>query len=79
VRLYSPPDTPPEIVGADLGQALHSNQCAPTWQVDIAVTKRALIKDLALLPGDFTASGNNYLFGDAVTLSADVRNLGDLD
>jgi hypothetical protein len=47
-------------------------------QVDLAVTKRALINDLALLPGDFTASGNNYLAGDAVTLSANVRNLGDL-
>ena len=47
-------------------------------QVDIAVTKRALIRDLALLPGDFTASGNNFLADDTVTLSANVRNLGDL-
>lgn len=47
-------------------------------EVDIAVTKHALIRDLALLPGDFTASGNNYLQGDAVTLTANVQNLGDL-
>lgn len=47
-------------------------------QVDIAVTKRALIRDLALLPGDFTASGNNFLSDDTVTLTANVRNLGDL-
>ncbi len=47
-------------------------------QVDIAVTKRAFIRDLALLPGDFTASGNNFLADDTVTLSANVRNLGDL-
>ncbi len=47
-------------------------------EVDIAVTKRALIKDLALLPGGFTAKGNNYLQGDAVTLTANVQNLGDL-
>lgn len=47
-------------------------------RVDVSVTKRALIRDLALLPGDFGASGNNYLSGDAVTLTANVRNLGDL-
>ena len=46
--------------------------------VDLVVTKRVLIKDLALLPGDFTLSGNNFLQGDAVALSANIRNLGDL-
>lgn len=47
-------------------------------RVDLFVTKRALVKDLALKPGDFTASAENYLPGAAVTLSATVRNLGDL-
>ena len=47
-------------------------------QVDIAVTKRALIYDLALLPGDFIVNGPNYLPGNSVTLTANVQNLGDL-
>ena len=47
-------------------------------RVDLAVTKRSLIKDLALLAGDFTVQGNNYLPGDMLTLSANVRNTGDL-
>jgi Concanavalin A-like lectin/glucanases superfamily/CARDB len=47
-------------------------------RVDVAVTKRVLIEDLALLPGDSIVSGNNYLPGDTVTLTANVRNLGDL-
>ncbi|MBE0540094.1 MAG: hypothetical protein IH623_01725 [Verrucomicrobia bacterium] len=47
-------------------------------RVDLCVTKRALVKDLALMPGDFTASADNYLPGAAVTLSATVRNIGDL-
>jgi hypothetical protein len=47
-------------------------------QVDIAVTKRALITDLALLPGDFIVNGSSYLPGDVVTLIANARNAGDL-
>ena len=47
-------------------------------RVDLVVTKRALVKDLALLAGDFTAQGNNYLPGDTVALSAMVRNTGDV-
>ena len=47
-------------------------------QVDLCVTKRALVRDLAISPGDFTADGANFLPGDAVTLSALVRNLGDV-
>lgn len=47
-------------------------------RVDLCVTKRALVKDLALTPGEFTASADNYLPGAAVTLSATLRNLGDL-
>ncbi|MCW5553736.1 MAG: carboxypeptidase regulatory-like domain-containing protein [Verrucomicrobiae bacterium] len=47
-------------------------------RVDLCVTKRALVKDLALQPGDFTVSADNYLPGAAVTLAATVRNAGDL-
>jgi len=47
-------------------------------RVDLRVTKRALVKDLALLAGDFGVSGGNFLPGDAVTLSATVRNIGNV-
>lgn len=47
-------------------------------RVDLCVTKRRLIKDVALAAGDFTASAENYLPGAAVTLSATLRNAGDL-
>lgn len=47
-------------------------------RVDLCVTKRALVKDLALMAGDFTIQGNNYLPGDPLTLSAAVRNAGDV-
>ena len=47
-------------------------------RVDLAVVKRALIKDLALLPGDFVVQGENFLPNAALTLTARVRNLGDV-
>jgi len=47
-------------------------------RVDLCVTKRRLIKDVALAAGDFTVSAENYLPGAAVTLSATLRNVGDL-
>ena len=47
-------------------------------RVDLCVTKRQLIKDVALAAGDFTASAENYLPGAAVALSATVRNVGDV-
>lgn len=47
-------------------------------RVDLVVTKRALVKDLALMAGDFHVQGNNYLPGDPLTLSATVRNAGDV-
>ena len=46
--------------------------------MDLCVTKRQLIRDLALSPGNFTASADNYLPGAAVTLSATLRNSGNL-
>ena len=47
-------------------------------RVDLCVTKRALVRDLALQAGDFVADGGNFLPGDAVTLSATVRNIGNV-
>jgi hypothetical protein len=47
-------------------------------RVDLCVTKRALIRDLAIELGDFTADGGNFLPGDAVKLSATVRNVGNV-
>jgi hypothetical protein len=47
-------------------------------RVDLAVVARKLIKDLALQAGDFSIQGEDYLPGDALTLSATVRNAGDL-
>lgn len=47
-------------------------------RVDLCVTKRQLIKDVALAAGDFTVSAENYLPGAAVTLSATLRNAGDV-
>jgi hypothetical protein len=47
-------------------------------RVDLVVTKRALVKDLALLAGDFTVHGVNYLPGDPLTLSATVHNSGNV-
>ena len=47
-------------------------------RVDLCVTKRRLIKDVALAAGDFTVEAENYLPGAAVTLSATLRNSGDV-
>lgn len=51
-------------------------QLGPT--TDLAVLKRALVKDVGLQTGDFTAQGTDFLPGDSITLSATVRNLGNL-
>jgi hypothetical protein len=47
-------------------------------RVDLYVTKRRLVKDLAIKAGDFTVDAENYLPGAAVTLSATLRNSGNL-
>ena len=47
-------------------------------RADLVVTKRALVKDLALQAGDFTVQGVNYLPGDPLTLSATVHNSGNV-
>ncbi len=47
-------------------------------QVDLYATKRALVRDLALVPGDFVVTGGNFLPGDLLTLTATVRNVGNV-
>jgi len=47
-------------------------------QVDLAVFKRALVIDVGIEDGDFTAEGENFRPFDEVALTATVRNLGDL-
>ncbi len=51
----------------------------PEWgRVDLVVTKRALVKDLAIEPGDFVVTGVNYLPGDPLDLMAVVHNRGNV-
>jgi len=47
-------------------------------RVDLGVLKRALVKDLTILPGDFLASADRFLPGAPLTLKATIRNRGGL-
>jgi hypothetical protein len=47
-------------------------------QADLAVVKRALVKDLAILPGDLTYYSGPLLSGEVVDFDIQVRNTGDL-
>lgn len=47
-------------------------------RVDLLVTKHRLIQDLALLPGDLAVVVTNWLPYSRATVSATLRNLGDL-
>jgi hypothetical protein len=60
------------------GTELEIENVPQPGRVDLEIMKRALIKDLALNAGDFIVNGGNFLPGDAVTLSATARNLGDV-
>nr|MBP7830253.1 hypothetical protein [Kiritimatiellia bacterium] len=46
--------------------------------VSVSVTKRALITDVAIQSNEFTVAGANFLPGDVLTLSAILRNVGDI-
>ncbi|MFV1994930.1 MAG: CARDB domain-containing protein, partial [Verrucomicrobiales bacterium] len=46
--------------------------------VDLAVTKRSLIKNLSLVAGDFTTSDTAMIPGNVVTLNAVIRNSGNV-
>ncbi|MFA7052574.1 MAG: SUMF1/EgtB/PvdO family nonheme iron enzyme [Kiritimatiellia bacterium] len=60
------------------GGSIEVENMPESGRTDLYVTKRSLVQDLAILPGDFTSDGFNFLPGEMVTLSAVVRNLGDL-
>ena len=47
-------------------------------RVDLAVVKRRLIRDVSLAAGDFKVNGINFLPGDPLMLTAQIRNTGDL-
>ncbi|MCX6915609.1 MAG: hypothetical protein NT167_21625, partial [Verrucomicrobia bacterium] len=67
-----------ETVALTNGQTITITNVPQPGRVDLLVTKRALVKDLALLAGDFTVQGVNYLPGDPLTLSATVHNSGNV-
>jgi hypothetical protein len=67
-----------KTVTVEGGQSVTVNHVPQPGRVDLAVTKRRLVRDVALTLGDFTAEGANYLPGDPLTLSAGLRNAGDL-
>ena len=67
-----------KTVSLEGGQIVTITNVPQPGRVDLVVTKRALIKDVALLAGDFTVEGVNYLPGDPLTLTAKVRNTGNL-
>jgi hypothetical protein len=47
-------------------------------RVDLLLAKRALVKDLAFATDSLTASGTDFLPGDAITLKARVKNSGNV-
>ncbi len=67
-----------KTVELEVGGTVAIDNVPQPGQVDLCVTKRALVRDLAINMGDFTADGVNFLPGDAVMLNALVRNLGDV-
>ena len=67
-----------KTVALEAGGSVTITNVPQPGRVDLAVVKRALIKDLALLPGDFVVQGENFLPNAALTLTAQVRNLGDV-
>jgi CARDB len=67
-----------KTITLDGGGTVTITNVPQSGRVDLWVTKRQLIKDLALKAGDFTVSAENYLPGAAVTLSATLHNTGDV-
>ena len=67
-----------KVIELEGGETLEIEEVPVTGQVDLGVLKRSLVKDLGMEAGDFTADGHDYLPGEVVTLSATVRNVGDL-
>jgi len=67
-----------KVVELEGGGSVTVSNVPQPGMVGLAVMKRALVTDVGILPGDFTVQGANYLPGDAVTLSAVLRNIGDV-
>jgi hypothetical protein len=67
-----------KTVTVEGGQSITITNVPQSGRVDLAVTKRRLVRDVALASGDFTVQGVNYLPGDPLTLAARIRNAGDL-
>ena len=68
----------PKTVELEGGGSVTISNVPQSGSVDLCVTRRALIQDLAMLPGDFTAEGLNFQPEDPITLTALVRNQGDV-
>lgn len=66
------------VVTAESGESLTFTNIPVNGQVDVGLVTRALITDLAINEGDFTIDGNNYQPNENITLSARVRNIGDV-
>lgn len=47
-------------------------------QTDLLLAKRALVRDVEVVAGSVTVAGTSFLAGDVVTLSATVRNAGNV-
>lgn len=60
------------------GETVEITDVPTPGRVDLGVLKRAIVQDLAIQDGDFTAEGDNYLPGDQVKLLTKVRNVGNL-
>ena len=67
-----------ETVALEGGGSITIRNVPQPGRVDLAVTKRRLIKDVEVRAADFTVESANYLPGAAVTLSATLRNIGDV-
>lgn len=65
-------------VALEGGGSITVSNVPQSGAVSLAVVKKALVTDVAILPRDFTVVGANYLPGDAVTLSTVLRNTGDI-
>lgn len=67
-----------KVVQLEGGGSVTVSNVPQPGRVDLAIFKKELIKDVALLPGEFSVEGANYLPNDLLTLSARVSNVGDV-
>jgi hypothetical protein len=60
------------------GQQVTIPNVPESGRVDLGVIKRTLVMDLGMQAGDLTTDATSFLPGSPITLTAWVRNLGDL-